>query len=81
MEIKEFTENLVKSVVKESDMVKVTSFNDEDDTIILEVLVHNTDMGAVIGKNGKMAKAIRTIIQAHAYILGLGKVKINIDSF
>ena len=48
---------------------------------ILEIIVHESDMGAVIGRNGKMASAIRTLVQAHAYILGLKKVKINIDSF
>jgi predicted RNA-binding protein YlqC (UPF0109 family) len=81
MNIKEFTEYLVKSIVSEPDMVKVSEFSGEDDSIILEVIVCESDRGTVIGKSGNTAKAIRTLVQAHAYILGLKKIKINIDSF
>ena len=81
MELKEFTEYLVKSVVKEPDMVSVQEFGGEDDSIIFEIIVHESDKGAIIGRNGKMANALRTIIQTHAYLQGLKRVKINIDSF
>ena len=81
MEILDYTEFLVKSVVKEPDMVKVTSFGSDEESTIIEIIVHENDMGAVIGKNGKMATSIRTLVQAYAYIHGLKKVKINIDSF
>ena len=81
MNIKEFTEYLVKSIVSEPDMVKVSEFGGEDDSIILEVIVCESDRGTVIGKSGNTAKAISTLVQAHAYILGLKKIKINIDSF
>ncbi len=81
MNLKEFTEYLVKNIAKEPDMVSVQQFGGEDDSTILEIIVHEDDMGTVIGRNGKMASAIRTLVQAHAYILGLNKVKINIDSF
>lgn len=81
MDLKEFTLYLVKSIVKEPDMVTVSEFGGEDDSIILEIIVHEDDMGVVIGRNGKMANSIRTLVQAHAYLLGKPKVKINIDSF
>ena len=81
MNIKEFTEYLVKSIVTEPDMVKVSEFGGEDESVILEVIVTEKDRGVVIGKSGATAKAIRTLVQAHAYILGLKQVKINIDSF
>lgn len=81
MNLKEFTEYLVKSIVKEPDMVSVQQFGGEEDATILEIIVHESDMGVVIGRNGKMANAIRTLVQAHAYILGLKNIKINIDSF
>lgn len=80
-ELKQFSEELVKSVVVEKDLVKVENFADEDDNPILEIIVSESDMGKVIGKGGKMAKAIRTLIQATAFNKGLKKVKINIDSF
>ena len=81
MEVKEFAEYLVKSIVKEPDMVKVQQFGGEEDSTILEIIVHEDDRGLVIGKNGKMANALRTLIQAQAYIKGVKRVKINIDSF
>ncbi len=81
MNLKEFTEYLVKSIVKEPDMVSVQQFGGEEDATILEIIVHESDMGTVIGRNGKMANAIRVLVQAHAYILGLKNIKINIDSF
>ena len=81
MEVKEFAEYLVKSIVKEPDMVKVQQFGGEEDSTILENIVHDDDRGLVIGRNGKMANALRTLIQAQAYIKGVKRVKINIDSF
>ncbi len=79
MELKEFTEYLVKSIVNNPDRVRVSEFKLEDD-LIIEVLVSDTDRSVVIGKGGKMANAIRTLVQAHAYIMNLGRVKLNIDS-
>ena len=81
MELKAFTEYLVKSIAKEPDMVSVQQFGGEEDSTILEIIVHESDMGTMIGRNGKMANAIRTLVQAHAYIKGIHNVKINIDSF
>lgn len=80
MNIVEFTEFLVKSLVKEPDMVSVKQFDDEEDVTVIQVLVDNNDMGAVIGRSGNIAKAIRTLVQASAHTVGK-KVKIDIDSF
>lgn len=79
MELKEFTEYLVKSIVNNPGKVRVSEFKLEDD-LIIEVLVSDDDRSVVIGKGGKMANAIRTLVQAHAYIMHLGRVKLNIDS-
>lgn len=76
-----FTENIVKNLVKQPDMVSVQEFSGDDDTILLEIIVHESDMGAIIGRGGKMANAIRTLIQAYAFINKLNRIKINIDSF
>ena len=76
-----FTEELVKSLVSEPDLVKVENFEDEDNNPIIEIMVSDDDMGCVIGKSGKMAKAIRTLVQATAYNKGIKRVTINIDSF
>jgi len=76
-----FTESLIKPLVKEPDMVSVQEFGGDDEDILLEIIVHESDMGAIIGRAGKMANAIRTLIQAYAYVNKLKRVKINIDSF
>ncbi|NMA50426.1 MAG: KH domain-containing protein [Mollicutes bacterium] len=77
----EYTEFLVKSLVKNPDMVKVQIFESEGEDPIIEIIVHNDDMGAIIGKGGRNATALKTIIQAFAFVNKMSKVKINIDSF
>ncbi len=81
MNVVEFAEYLVKSIVVNKELVKVSLFEADDDITILEILVPEADMGRVIGKNGKTSTSIRTLIQAYAAINKMPKVKINIDSF
>ena len=79
-ELVDFTEKLVKSLVSAPEMVKVQEFLGDEDVIQLEIIVQDDDMGVVIGRGGKMASAIRTLIQAAAYNMGIKRVRINIDS-
>lgn len=80
MSIEEFAEYLVSNIAKEADLVKVKRFQIEEDNI-LEILVSESDMPRVIGKQGVVAKSIRNLIQAKAYNDGIKNLKINIDSF
>ncbi len=80
MNLVDFSEMIVKRLVQEPDLVKVQEFDNEDDKTI-EILVSEADMGRVIGKKGKIATSIKTLIQAKAYNDGSKKVKVNIDSF
>ena len=80
MNLVEFSELIVKKLVKEPDLVKVQEFSSDDDTTI-EILVSESDMGRVIGKKGKIATSIKTLLEAKAYNDGNRKVKVNIDSF
>lgn len=80
-ELINFTENLVRSLVKEPDMVKVQEFLGDEEVIQLEIIVHEDDMGSIIGKGGKMASALRVLISAAAYNMNINRVRINIDSF
>ena len=80
MNLVEFSELIVKKLVKEPDLVKVQQFDGDDETVI-EIVVAEDDMGRVIGKKGKIATSIKTLIQAKAYNDGNRKVKVNIDSF
>lgn len=82
MELVLLTEELVKALAVNKDMVSVKEFPSEDsDTIIIQVIIDNSDMGRVIGKGGKIANSIRTIVQASSYLKDNKRVKINIDSF
>jgi len=69
------------NIVKNPDMVKVSSFEGDEDTTIIEVLVSNEDMGAVIGKGGMISKSLRTLVQASSNMHEGPKVKIDIDGF
>ena len=80
MDLVDFSELLVKKLVKEPDLVKVQQFDSEDETVV-EIVVAEDDMGRVIGKKGKIANSIKSLIQAKAYNDGIKKVKVNIDSF
>lgn len=81
MNIVEYTEFLVKSICKEPDLVKVSTYTGDDEITMVDILVPESTMGAVIGKAGRNAKALRTLIQVFAYNNEIGKVKVNIDSF
>lgn len=80
MDLGSLTEFLVKSLVKNPDMVSVKAFDDED-KITIEVLVSNDDMGRVIGKKGMIISSIRTIVQASSFLNNGKRPVINIDSF
>lgn len=80
MSLVELTEYIVKNLVNDSDSVSVKQIDDTSDGIIIEVIVASDDMGSVIGRGGKIANSIRTIVQAASYVNDNKKVKINIDS-
>lgn len=67
--------NMAKSLVDNPDEVKVTETVDGNFTV-LTLSVAPSDMGKVIGKNGKIAKAIRQVMKTAA---GIGNKKISVD--
>lgn len=79
MELVELTEFIVKSLIKNKDSV-VVNIAKENDEQIIQVLVDESDIAALIGKKGYIANSIRTIIQASSYHNKLGKVRINFDT-
>ena len=79
MSLEELTKYLVQNLVEDKEAVLVER-EDSDSGIIIKVLVPKEEIGAVIGRNGKIANAIRTIVQAAAYTTKAGFVKINIDA-
>ena len=82
MTLVELTEKIIKNIVEDEDAVSVKEFPSENDKeIIIEVLVSDSDIGRVIGKNGRTANAIRTLVQESSSLKDNKYVKINIDKF
>ncbi len=61
--MKELVEFITKSLVENSDQVQVSEVEGEQ-TIVIELKVAKEEMGKVIGKKGRTAKSIRTILSA-----------------
>ena len=64
--MKEVLGIIAKSLVDYPEQVDVKEINNEDQTVTLELRVAESDMGKVIGKQGRIAKAIRTVVKAAA---------------
>ncbi|MBK5266563.1 MAG: KH domain-containing protein [Acidimicrobiia bacterium] len=62
---------IVKAIVDDPDAVEVTVIEEGPDEVTAEVRAAKSDMGRVIGRRGRVAKAIRTIAQAAADEEGL----------
>lgn len=65
--MKEVLEIIAKALVEYPDEVSVKEIQDGD-SVTLELRVADGDMGKVIGKQGRIAKAIRTVVKAAASI-------------
>ena len=63
--MRELVEVIVKALVDNPDEVVVTE-KEEGKALVLEVKVADSDMGKVIGKQGRIAKAIRSVVKAAA---------------
>jgi len=63
--MKELLEVIAKYLVDNPDSVSVSEIN-KDGSILLELKVAPDDMGKVIGKQGRIARAIRTVVKASA---------------
>jgi len=59
----ELVEFLVRSIVESPDDVEIEEYEEEGE-LVLEVKVADDDLGRVIGREGRVAKAIRTIARA-----------------
>ncbi len=63
--MKELVETIAKALVEHPEEVSVTE-REDDDTITVELRVAPSDMGKVIGKQGRIAKSIRSVVKAAA---------------
>ena len=63
--MKELVEVIAKALVEHPEEVVVTETEKENE-IVIELKVASSDMGKVIGKQGRIAKAIRSVVKAAA---------------
>ena len=57
---------LAQQLVDEPDRVEVEEFEEDDGTLVLELSVADDDYGKVIGRGGRTAQALRTVVKAAA---------------
>ena len=74
--LKDILTDMAKAIVDNPDQVTVTEENDGEGNVILTLTVSPDDMGMVIGRHGKIAKAIRTVMKAAANTI---KVKVTVE--
>ena len=59
-------EYLARSLVDDPEAVEVESFEEDDGTVVLELAVGEDDYGKIIGRGGRTANAIRSVVKAAA---------------
>jgi predicted RNA-binding protein YlqC (UPF0109 family) len=64
--MKELLEYLAQQLVDEPSRVVVEEFEEDDGTVVLELAVGDDDYGKVIGRGGRTANALRTVVKASA---------------
>jgi predicted RNA-binding protein YlqC (UPF0109 family) len=75
--MRDLVEFVVRSLVSEPDAVRVEEIA-EDGATVLEVHVADGDLGRVIGRDGRVANAIRTLAKAAATAQDAGRVMVEI---
>ena len=64
--MQELLEYLARSLVDDPDAVRVEAFDEDDGSIVLELSVGEEDYGQIIGRGGRTANALRTVLKAAA---------------
>jgi hypothetical protein len=64
--VRELLEHLARALVDSPDEVSVEQFEEDDGTVVLELSVAEDDYGKIIGRGGRTANALRTVVKAAA---------------
>jgi uncharacterized protein len=64
--MKELLEYLARGLVEKPDEVQVNEVREDDGTVVLELSVAQDDYGNIIGRGGRTASALRTVVKAAA---------------
>ena len=80
IDFEKLVKNIIEPLVMHPDDIMVKTLSDDDNLLTIQLLVNEADIGRVIGKSGKIANAVRTILYAGASKEGK-RVHLDIDSF
>ncbi len=64
--MRELLEYLARALVDSPDQVTIEEFEEDDGTLVLELSVAEDDYGQIIGRGGRTAQALRTLVKAAA---------------
>ena len=64
--MRDLVEYLARALVDSPEDVAVEEFEEDDGTVVYELSVHDDDYGLIIGRGGRTAQALRTVIKAAA---------------
>jgi predicted RNA-binding protein YlqC (UPF0109 family) len=64
--VKDLLEYLARGLVESPDEVRVTQVDEDDGSVVLELSVADDDYGSVIGRGGRTAAALRTVVKCAA---------------
>lgn len=78
IELQAWLKNVISAIVSDPDNIEIIQSEDEMGILFL-VKVDKSDLGKVIGKEGQVAKALRTLVRSAAYVIG-EKVSVKIDA-
>ena len=67
-------ETIAKSLVSNPDSVSVTETSEENNKVVIQLKVAQEDMSKIIGRQGRIAKALRTVVKAAAVRKGINVV-------
>jgi predicted RNA-binding protein YlqC (UPF0109 family) len=79
--LKELLTYLAQGLVDRPEEVSVEQFEEEDGTVVLELAVAEGEYGKVIGRGGRTAQALRTVLRAAAAgdRSGIGQRRVVVD--
>ncbi|HWF53744.1 MAG TPA: KH domain-containing protein [Solirubrobacteraceae bacterium] len=64
--MKELLEYLARGLVDQPDQVEISEVREDDGTVVLELSVAQDDYGSIIGRGGRTAQALRTVVKGAA---------------
>lgn len=79
MSLKELTEFMIKSLVEDSNNISVEEKIIDDHTLQIDIKVNESDIKKVIGKDGRVIKAIRTLIQEAGSLRDNKYIKVEVE--